>query len=89
MTGPVLYQQFVMHMRLQGAAIYSYNILDAGKKVIGAKSVTLDKKKKTETTTYALNGREEIFTSRDDFLAAYIQQLRDAEWEAAKPKDTK
>jgi hypothetical protein len=82
-----LKRQLVMHARLQGGALYSYNILD-GDEVIGSMSARIDKKKRTETRTYFLDDIE--FTTVAEFMAAYerrkLAASRDAEWDSAAPK---
>ena len=79
-------QRLVMHARLQGGALYSYNIMD-GDVIVGSKSTKLDKKKRTQTSTYFLGDAE--FTCAAEFIAAYerkkLAASRDAEWESAAP----
>lgn len=79
-----LKQRFKMHMRLQNGAMYAYDILDDGK-VIGSKSEYLDKKKQTMTVTYTLGDKS--YTTPSAFMRAYELQKRDAEFDAAAPKD--
>jgi hypothetical protein len=83
MNLPVLRQRMQMHARLQGGALYIYDILNEAGETVGALSVRLDKKKRTETRTYTLGDRE--LTSADDFRRAYQQKLNDDEFDAAAP----
>lgn len=56
-----LKQRFVMHARIQGGALYCYEILD-GEKVIGTRHVKLNKRTRpwTETAVYLLFGEYEF-----------------------------
>lgn len=77
-----------MHARLQGGALYVYDILD-GDKVIGSKSDTIDKTKKPWKHTIKLVLGEQEFRTAEEFYAAYekqkLQMIRDQEWEMAAP----
>lgn len=88
MTDPVLYQKMQMHARLQGGSLYVYDILDEAKKSVGTYSITTRRKKgvATRTTTYRLKGRDDDFETREAFVRAYVQSIRDAEFDAAAPK---
>lgn len=80
-----------MHARITRGALYSYNIFD-GDRVVGFKSVRIDKKFSPwkETATYGLIDDEKTFDNAADFKAAYealwTAQQRDREWEAAAPQ---
>ena len=65
-----LTQKFTMHARVQGGAIYGYDILD-GETVVGSKMVTINKRTRpwTETAVYLLDGCE--FSSSWAFRHAY------------------
>jgi hypothetical protein len=86
-----LRQRFVMHARIQGGALYGYNIIDEADRVVGHKSIHINKKTAPwkETATYTLGDLE--FTNAADFRKAYeakiITDKRDAEWDAAAPKE--
>lgn len=77
-----------MHARLQGGALYQYDILDGGK-VVGAKSVHIDKTKKPWKETVKMVLGEQEFRTSEEFINAYekqkLQAIRDQEWEMAAP----
>jgi len=83
-----------MHARLQGGALYSYEILDRDK-VIGGKSIHIDKKTRPwkETSNYKLLDDEREFNNAGDFITAYeakkLSDQRDREWQAAAPETAK
>lgn len=78
---PVLRERKVMHARLQGGALYGYEIFDPARDaVVGTKSVNIDKRTRpwTETPTYVLLGSEgATFNSAIDFIAAYEALARE------------
>lgn len=77
------------HMRLQGGALYAYDIVD-DETVVGSKTVHINKKTNPwkETATYFLGDVE--FKTAAEFRTAYERQKLDAErskeWDAAAPK---
>ena len=86
---PILTQKFVMHGRLQGGSMYVYTILHDGKP-IGSWSKSTVRRKGVRTTTirYLLGTGDDAkeFETPSAFKRAYVQQLRDAEFDAAAPK---
>ncbi len=79
-----------MHARITRGALYTYQITD-GEKVVGHKSVRIDKKFNPwrETVAFGLIDDDRTFDNAADFRAAYEAKWeaarRDAEWEAANP----
>jgi hypothetical protein len=66
--------RFALHARQQGGALYLYDVLD-GSKVIGSKSVQIDKRVRPwrHTHRYALSdGRD--FANVTEFVGAYERQ---------------
>lgn len=80
---PLLHERQNSHMRLQGGAMYGYDIFDpVRERTIGTKVVHIDKKKRpwAETTTYVLLDPSPMlkFDNPKDFMIAYQQQLQGA-----------
>lgn len=82
--GKTLKQVFVMHIRGR-VSIMSYRIIDAAGKIVGHKTISTVNKTGKSTVVYAIG--DERFDDAGSFLKAYQQTLRDAEWEAAAPKE--
>lgn len=83
-----LYRRFAGHARLQGGSLFWYRVLDANKRDVGTLELSTIRKRGTvtKTTTFrTLDGRE--FGDVESFRRDHIKRLRDAEWDAAKPKD--
>lgn len=71
---------FVMHLnRGRHGHSYQHNVVDAAGKVVGQR--TKFSKGDKATLAWFLGDRE--FNAGMDFMAAYEQQLRDEEWDAA------
>lgn len=72
-----------MHMRLQGGAMYGYDLVDPERcdKIVGTKMVHVNKRTRpwTETTTYVLLDASPMpeFKTAADFLAAYEAKLKE------------
>lgn len=83
-----LYRRFAGHARLQGGSMFWYRVLDADKREVGSLTMTTIRKRGTVTKATifrTLDGRE--FGDAESFRRDHIKRLRDAEWNAAKPKD--
>lgn len=86
-----LRRRFSMHARMQGGALYAYDLIDEDGAVVGSQSSHINKCKSpwTETHTYRLGDLE--FKTKEEVIDAFEklveQRRRDAEWSAAAPKE--